>query len=652
MDDAEFERDVLATSAGGDGPELTGPVQILEKVEGDAGGSSYQVSASYLVPIDDDDPDLAGVTIPVPVTASVEVDGTGAIVGIDAPPDPDAEQQARAFTRNLIARGAVSGLTEWRPVRRGPGLTTRPTHEVTTDELGRRVIRRTGLQRVAARSVPWRTSRTCRTIRWRVGGPPTRSTTPRNYPPGDIAKFDVHADGGRRQVRPAHARVPVLAGQARADRRAADLETDGRHVPASLVRRPEGPAGPDRRRRRPQRVLRPGEPAVLLAHVRRRDGQLRGERRCRDARAGPRLPRRHPSGFLRCARSSRSARCTRRSATARRSSPRSRTRLVREAVIKATPDLSANQFVESLAEALGDAIEREFGPGSVDVGALRHALNTFQWADPTTLPSDAPADELAGEVHSFARVFSGAFYDMIRNIYTGGNRKGSTRPAQGVADGGQAARGGHPGRAGRPEHVQRRRPADAPGRRDVEPRGERRGDQGRVRGARDDAAGPGHVAARAAGEADPRRGAPRAARRLAVPPGTKVELTPGRHRPARRDQPRQRVPAGAARRRGARGRPGLVPGVARVAAPAAGARSPASWARSRSAEGEAETPGAGLRAHARRQRRRAHRPAGCPTARRPTAAPGRPGATPHQSRDPDWSTASRRSSGSAFAERR
>ena len=100
-------------------------------------------------------------------------------------------------------------------------------------------------------------------------------------------------------------------------------------------------------------------------------------------------------------------------------------RLVRAAVLKATPDLAANQFVESLAEALGDAIEREFGPGSVDVGALRHALNTFQYADPTTLPPDAPSDQLSGEVHSFSRVFSGAFYDVIRNIYAGGNRKGS-----------------------------------------------------------------------------------------------------------------------------------------------------------------------------------------------------------------------------------
>lgn len=95
---------------------------------------------------------------------------------------------------------------------------------------------------------------------------------------------------------------------------------------------------------------------------------------------------------------------------------------IRDAVIKATPDLSANHFVESLAEALGDAIAREYGQSNVEVGALRHALNTFSWADPTTLPSNAPADQLCGEVHSFARVFSGAFYDTIRNIYNAGKR--------------------------------------------------------------------------------------------------------------------------------------------------------------------------------------------------------------------------------------
>ena len=94
----------------------------------------------------------------------------------------------------------------------------------------------------------------------------------------------------------------------------------------------------------------------------------------------------------------------------------------RSAVLAASPDLSANQFLESVAEQLGDAIRREFGPESVDAGALRHALNTFRWVDPTTLPAFAPAPELSGEVHSFSRVFSGAFYDVIRNIHANGPR--------------------------------------------------------------------------------------------------------------------------------------------------------------------------------------------------------------------------------------
>lgn len=91
-------------------------------------------------------------------------------------------------------------------------------------------------------------------------------------------------------------------------------------------------------------------------------------------------------------------------------------------VVATSPDLSVRHFVESLAEQLGDAILREYGPGSVEVGALRHALNAFRWSDPTKLPSGAPADQLAGEVHSFARVFVGAFYDTIRNVYGSGPR--------------------------------------------------------------------------------------------------------------------------------------------------------------------------------------------------------------------------------------
>lgn len=154
MDAAEIEHSVLERSAGGDGPELAGPVHVLDTVKGVDGGSTYHVTASHLIPIDEDDPDLAGVSIAVPVTAAVEVDGDGAIVGIDVPADPAAQQEARAFTRNLIARGAVSGLAASGPVRRGPGPPTRTTHEMTVDEFGRRVIRRTGFTATGAPTPP------------------------------------------------------------------------------------------------------------------------------------------------------------------------------------------------------------------------------------------------------------------------------------------------------------------------------------------------------------------------------------------------------------------------------------------------------------------------------------------------------------------
>lgn len=144
MDPADFERKVVETSIAGDGPELAVPVVILDSAKGIAEGSTSHVSTSYLIPVDEDDPELAGVSIEVPVTATVEIDRDGAVVGIDVPADPEAQRQARAFAHNLIARGEVSGLAVGTRVRRGPGPPARKTHEVTVDEFGRKVIRRTG----------------------------------------------------------------------------------------------------------------------------------------------------------------------------------------------------------------------------------------------------------------------------------------------------------------------------------------------------------------------------------------------------------------------------------------------------------------------------------------------------------------------------
>lgn len=147
MDVAEIEQ-VLADRKGVTGGEsdLTGPVHVLDTTPNADGGSTYQVSASRLVPVDADDPDLASVYIPVPVTAAVEVDDHDSVVGVHVPdPDPAADREARAFTRNLIANGEVKGLARSGPIRRGPSRPPpRSTHEVTTDPAGRRVIRRTG----------------------------------------------------------------------------------------------------------------------------------------------------------------------------------------------------------------------------------------------------------------------------------------------------------------------------------------------------------------------------------------------------------------------------------------------------------------------------------------------------------------------------
>lgn len=73
-----------------------------------------------------------------------------------------------------------------------------------------------------------------------------------------------------------------------------------------------------------------------------------------------------------------------------------------------------SNLVSRLAEALGRAIYDNYGPGAVsDPTRLRDANNSFRYAKPDTLPAGAADDVLAGEPHSFSRVFTGAFYDLL-----------------------------------------------------------------------------------------------------------------------------------------------------------------------------------------------------------------------------------------------
>jgi hypothetical protein len=146
-DDSERARiaGLISSAAGELDPSLEGPVQVLEVEPAEQGGSTAHVSATRMIPASDDDPRLAGVYVGVPVSARVELDAGGRVrsVGLEET-SAESTREARAFVRNLVATGAVRGTsaTGHGPVRRGPP--TRATHEVVTDERGRRVLRRIG----------------------------------------------------------------------------------------------------------------------------------------------------------------------------------------------------------------------------------------------------------------------------------------------------------------------------------------------------------------------------------------------------------------------------------------------------------------------------------------------------------------------------
>ncbi|HYR29625.1 MAG TPA: M36 family metallopeptidase, partial [Thermoanaerobaculia bacterium] len=72
--------------------------------------------------------------------------------------------------------------------------------------------------------------------------------------------------------------------------------------------------------------------------------------------------------------------------------------------------------ISQVAEQLGWGI-RQRRPDAVDSDALRNAVNSFFYRDPIELPPSAPANLLSSAPHSFSRVFSGAAYDILANMF-------------------------------------------------------------------------------------------------------------------------------------------------------------------------------------------------------------------------------------------
>jgi hypothetical protein len=91
---------------------------------------------------------------------------------------------------------------------------------------------------------------------------------------------------------------------------------------------------------------------------------------------------------------------------------------MREFVLNQTGgDLSKNSRLSQLARQLGWAIRVQISAQAVDSDCLRNTDNTFFYQDPATLPPSAPATQLSSEPHAFSRVFSGAFLNVLANMF-------------------------------------------------------------------------------------------------------------------------------------------------------------------------------------------------------------------------------------------
>jgi hypothetical protein len=81
-------------------------------------------------------------------------------------------------------------------------------------------------------------------------------------------------------------------------------------------------------------------------------------------------------------------------------------------------NMNQSSVLTRLAEEMGAAIYHVTGGSNGNnVGFLRNAFNGFTYSEPEMLGRQGRDDQLTSEPHSFSRVFTGAWYDMLVAIY-------------------------------------------------------------------------------------------------------------------------------------------------------------------------------------------------------------------------------------------
>jgi Thermolysin metallopeptidase, catalytic domain len=110
---------------------------------------------------------------------------------------------------------------------------------------------------------------------------------------------------------------------------------------------------------------------------------------------------------------------------------------VRQEVLAETSGrLDRTSRLSRLAEQLGWAI-RQAHPDAVDPDCLRNASNSFFYSDPMVLPPSAPATQLSSEPHSFSRVFTGAFLEILSGMFRAQSKQDEAALLQAAQDAGE-----------------------------------------------------------------------------------------------------------------------------------------------------------------------------------------------------------------------
>jgi hypothetical protein len=91
-------------------------------------------------------------------------------------------------------------------------------------------------------------------------------------------------------------------------------------------------------------------------------------------------------------------------------------RTLNRVMVETRGDLSQPNCVAQLGEELGKAINDTAGYNRTGGDWTRNAINDFKWQDPSTLPVSGDPTHLGNEVHSFSRLWTGAFYEVLTKI--------------------------------------------------------------------------------------------------------------------------------------------------------------------------------------------------------------------------------------------